>query len=323
MTTAEETTAQPFVKWVGGKRQVLPQILPRIPAEWKDYWEAFLGGGAMFYALHAEGGEHKYNLSDINSELINTYTQIKKNPAGLLKLLKEHDSRHQVAPPFYKDGKDWKSYPQADVWYYQVRSGAYVGRSKVFSSADSKLRDAARFIYMNRTCFNGLHRVNSKGEFNVPAGRYTNPEIIQAERIAACSKAFKQASFRDGGYADIESKVKAGDFVYLDPPYDVWDATSFTGYASEGFGWDDQLQLAQFADRLKKKGVHVMLSNHATERILETYKKLGFHAHCFGVKRSVAASAASRGAVGEVLLMSYPQKLQRDPAASRDKLILP
>jgi len=309
--------AQPFVKWVGGKRQVLPEILPRIPSDFGDYWEPFLGGGANFYAIRNLGEKHGYHLSDLNSELINVYQQVKSHPLELVKLLEHHRAMHSQHPPFHHKKGVWKSRPQKQVWYYMVRGENYIHRDKAFTRANQKVLQAARFIYLNRTCFNGLHRVNRQGEFNVPAGRYTDPEIVQAERITACHKAFKGTAFKSCNYAKALRAAKAGDFVYLDPPYDVWDSTSFTSYAKDDFGWQDQEELAQYASQLKQNGVMVMLSNHATPRILKLYKDLGFGAHCFGVKRSVAASAASRSPVSEVLFMGYPHKKQRDPSAAR------
>lgn len=311
--------AQPFVKWVGGKRQVLPEILPRIPGCFENYWEAFTGGGAVFYALHDLLGEeeHRFHLSDLNSELVNTYRQVQKNPKELVRLLEHHRLHHSEMPPFHMKRGEWKARPQTEVWYYLVRTEKYHSRDKVFQKAHPDLLQAARFIYLNRTCFNGLYRVNRQGEFNVPAGRYKDPDIVQQNNIAACSKALKKARITQGSYQKALSRVQPGDFVYLDPPYDVWDQTTFTAYSEDGFDWQDQIALADFAHGLKKQGVSVMLSNHATERILDLYKKKGFSAHCFPVKRSVAASAGSRGAVQEVLLMSYAQKEQKDPKAKR------
>lgn len=299
--------AEPFIKWVGGKRSVIPEIEPRLPKTFNNYWEPFIGGGALFYHLKGAHRDKDWHISDINKELVATYLQVQKDPEALIEALRQHARRHEAKSPWRTQaGKQVKD---PDGYYYQVRS----------DEPSDQLAVAARFIYLNRTCFNGLHRVNSRGKFNVPAGKYKNPEIIQAERLRACHEALRGVEIKHQAYTSIEPET--GDLVYFDPPYDIWDAATFTKYSAEDFGWEDQVRLWEFACHLRDRGVKVALSNHATgprlhqgkdddeprqiPGILKLYEDAGFRTHVFGVRRAVAAKASSRAAVEEVLITSY------------------
>ena len=211
--------AKPFVKWVGGKTQLLAELTSRIPRNFSRYFEPFLGGGALFFHLQPE----QSTLIDVNEELINAYRVIKYKTDELISDLHRHI--------YEKD------------YYYQIRN---VDRTDEYRSW-SDVRRASRLIYLNKSCFNGLYRVNSKGEFNTPMGRYKNPKIVDRVNLRACSQALQTAEIIAGSFLEIEEKVDRNDFVYFDSPYAPLNATSnFTGYSQKGFDREMQLSLARF-----------------------------------------------------------------------------
>ena len=269
-----DNKAAPFIKWVGGKRSIIHEILPRVPATINNYHEAFLGGAALFYELH-DRIQHAY-LSDINIDLIITYTAVKKDVHKLIELLKVHQKKHN------------------EEYYYKIR-------------AQQNLKDpielAARFIYLNKTCFNGLYRVNKSGEFNVPMGKYANPDICAEKRLMLCHKALKKATplYRD--FTEIQAVE--GDFVYFDPPYHPTNDASFTDYAKDGFTEKDQQRLRDFALTLHKSGVKIMLSNSNTPYILDLYKSNIFNVQIVHAPRNVNCKPNKRNSVEEVLITNY------------------
>src|SRR5699024_4762605 len=208
------TKARPFVKWVGGKRQLLDDLIQRLPETFAGYFEPFIGGGALFWHLYnAEAtGDHQPGIGDFNEELINAYKVIKETPLELISCLEQFVNTEE----FYYEVRAWD------------RCNTYAQRSSI--------QKAARFIYLNKTGFNGLYRVNRKNQNNVPFGRYKNPKIVDKENILACSKTLQKADIYQGDFETLSTKVTEGDFVYLDPPYVPLTATSsFTGYTSDGF----------------------------------------------------------------------------------------
>lgn len=271
-TNEQFKTAAPFVKWVGGKRSIINELTSRLPDKFNDYYEAFVGGGALFFELH-EKLKNAY-LSDINLDLLLTYQAVKLNPSELIAALGIHAKNNS-----------------AD-YYYEVRSQ---------HDLKDPIAVAARFIYLNKTCFNGLYRVNSKGEFNVPVGNYKNPSIVTDENIYACSKALSRANIRLGGYNTISPKK--GDFVYFDPPYHPTTESSFTAYSKDGFTETNQQQLCEFFTKLSKAGVKVMLSNSNTEFIRGLYKK--FNIAIVEAPRYVNCKPNKRNSVEEVLITNY------------------
>lgn len=274
---------KPFVKWVGGKRQLLKQFkeLGLYPPDGFDpikstYHEPFVGGGAVFLDLMPK----KAVLSDLNSELITTYKVIRDDVNKLIKLLKT-----------YKYNKDF---------YLKIRSK---NPKKL-----SDIKVAARFIYLNRTCFNGLYRVNSKGEFNVPFGKYRNPLICDEENLRKISKALKKIKLYNEDYKNVLKRAKKGDFIYFDPPYYPVNRTSnFTGYTSKGFFEKEQEELRDTFVKLHKRGCFVMLSNSDTPFINKLYsnldKKIKVNKVLAG--RNVNADASKRGKIKEVLVINY------------------
>jgi DNA adenine methylase len=262
-------TAKPFIKFAGGKTALLPEILPRLPSKIRTYYEPFVGGGAVFWAL--EGRFERAVLGDINEEIVNLYSVVRMTPKALLKELKR--------------------LPIDEKSFYKIRAQALTGR----------LQRAARTIYLNKTAFNGLYRVNKKGEFNVPWGDYKNPTLAVDEVIHACSQALAETSLVDCDFEDTVVSAKRGDVVYFDPPYiPVSKTANFTGYAAGGFGDGDQERLRSLMEKLDTKGVHVLLSNSDTPRARELYD--GFKIESVQAPRRVNSKGNKRGNVGELLI---------------------
>lgn len=221
--------ATPVLKWVGGKRQLLPEINKRIPKGFKTYYEPFLGGGAVLFELQPK----KAVVNDLNSELINVYETIKTYPYELVEELKKFANDEET--------------------YYSIRN---LDRDKDKFKEMTAIEKAARIIYLNKTCFNGLYRVNSAGEFNSPFGRYKNPNIVNEKTIYAVSKYFNDAeiTFKNGDFEECVKDISKGAFVYLDPPYDPVSKTSnFTGYNQGGFGDKEQIRIKEMCDELTSK----------------------------------------------------------------------
>lgn len=271
------TTPRPFLKWVGGKGQLLPQLRARFEAISPEgrYHEPFVGGGALFFELRRGGllGRKQAWLSDTNPRLIETYVAVRDETDALIELLRAHKARHD------------KEY------YYAVRA----------SEPDSPVARAARVIYLNKTCYNGLYRENSRGEFNTPIGKYKNPQICDEPNLRACAAALAQARVAPRSFESVLDHAKPGDFVYFDPPYHpVSETASFTSYARDGFGEADQRRLAEVFAALAARGTHVLLSNSHTPLILDLYKD--FTITPVDAIRSVNSKADRRGAVLEVLV---------------------
>jgi DNA adenine methylase len=265
------TVAEPFLKWVGGKRQLLPELLKRVPKTYNRYWEPFLGGGALFFALSPKAA----TLCDTNAELIDTWRAVRDDVEGVIDLL--------------------------STYTYGAESFAKMRKSR----PETRVGIAARMIYLNRTCFNGLYRVNRSGEFNVPFGRYKNPTICQADRLRACADVLSAdplAFTMQLIVQDFRSiNPERGDFVYFDPPYMPLNATSdFTSYTSGGFTEEDQLDLMWFAGWLKRKGVHVLITNSSAARRL--YARKGFKIETVLGTRRVNSKADQRGAIKELII---------------------
>lgn len=266
-----EVRPKPFLKWAGGKSKLLPDIMARFPERFGRYHEPFLGGGAVFFAL----GPRRAILSDVNAELVGAYKALRDDVQGVIRALQ----RHRVT----------------EEHYYRVRAMTRDGLTVVES--------AARMIYLNRTCYNGLYRVNRKGEFNVPYGRYDNPNICQEENLLRVSEALRGVDILHSEVFGVALRAKRGDLVYFDPPYDPLSQTaSFTAYTSAGFGRDEQAHLAHCFRSMAERGVHVVLSNSDTPFIRDLYK--GFRIDTVYARRAINSRADRRGHVTEVLVSS-------------------
>ena len=269
---------KPFLKWAGGKTNLLGQYEPLFP-EWSgDYFEPFIASGAVFFYLSARPEERKYYLSDLNQEIVDAFCAVRDDVEGVIKLLAKHQQLHS---------KDY---------FYQVRG--------LVPQNLSALEKAARTIYLNKTCFNGLYRVNKKGEFNVPMGNYKKPSILQIETLKAASRALSSADLSTGHYSVLVDKAQAGDFIYLDPPYHPLSKTAmFTNYVAQAFGEKDQMELAEVAAALSKKGCLVMESNSNTDFIKDLYK--GFKIQEVWARRSINREKSKRGAITELVVTNF------------------
>jgi DNA adenine methylase len=272
---------KPFLKWVGGKQQLLAQFQTFFPSQFKRYIEPFAGGAAVYFHLWgAKKLPRKNYLFDNNEELINAYRTVRDNIEELIELLVVHQKEHS---------KDY---------YYHIRN---LDRNSVHLS---DVERTARTIYLNRTGYNGLYRVNSKGFFNVPIGSYKNPQILYTEVLKNASRALQGVTIEVSDFRETERFGKPGDFFYFDPPYDpVSRTSSFTGYTAYCFGDEDQHDLARVYSSLTKKGCLCMLSNSHTNLIRELYKR--FHIEIVQAKRAVNSNANGRGNIDEVVVLNY------------------
>lgn len=268
---------KPFLKWAGGKRQLLPEILALMPVRFDRYFEPFIGGGALFFHTQPK----QAFISDVNEELINCYQIVRDKPHELISSLCQH--RYEAA------------------YYYELRD---IDRNAVAFAALSDVEKASRLIYLNRTGFNGMYRVNKKGHFNVPFGRYVNPKIVNEPLILEASQALQDTHIHIAPYAEALSKAQSGDFVYLDPPYmPVSKTASFTSYAKDDFGFDKQELLADFCRFLDKKQVRFIASNAYLEPIRELYQ--GFQQKEIQARRAINSRADKRQSVSEILIWNF------------------
>jgi DNA adenine methylase len=276
ITEINKNRAKPFIKWVGGKTQLLPELTARIPSNIETYFEPFLGGGALFFHLSPTNSI----LLDINPELTNSYNTIASQVHELIEDLKQHIYTKE--------------------YYYQIRN---IDRTKEYESW-SAVQKASRLIYLNRTCFNGLYRVNKNGQFNTPMGRYKNPKIVDEYNLKACSQTLQKAQILTGSFLEIEDKITKNDFVYFDPPYAPLNATSsFTTYTQEGFDAAMQSNLLKLCDRLNARGIRFMVSNSNAPLILDLYQNYKIEFVC--ANRAINSKGDRRGKIPEVIITNY------------------
>lgn len=272
----------PVVKWVGGKRQLINDILRLKPTHITSYCEPFLGGGAVLFSLQSRN----IIINDLNEELVNIYAVIQNNIDDLILDLKQH-----------------KNTPE---YFYSIRD---LDRNKSSYQNLSPVQRASRIIYLNKTCYNGLFRVNSAGEFNTPFGYYKNPNIVNEPVLRAVHNYFQSSnvSLSCQDYAQVLENVPKNTFVYLDPPYDpVSDTANFTGYNKGGFGKEEQIRLKKCCDLLDRRNIKFLLSNSSTEFIRELYGD--YHITIVHAKRSVNSVGSKRGEIDEVLVRNYDRK---------------
>ncbi|WP_319507244.1 DNA adenine methylase [uncultured Methanolobus sp.] len=273
--------ARPFLKWAGGKRQLLEEINTHVPNKINTYYEPFIGAGAVLFNLQAK----KAVIGDTNSELINCYHVIKDNLDELIEDLNKH-----------KNEKDY---------FYSIRE---LDRTENYNDL-SPIIKASRIIYLNKTCYNGLFRVNSQGQFNTPFGKYKNPKIVDEIVLKAVSKYLNNShvKIQNCDFEECVSAAKKGDFVYFDPPYDpVSDTASFTGYDINGFNKDQQQRLKDVFEELTNNGINCMLSNSKTPFITELYKE--YNIINVSATRNINSKASKRGKIEEVLVLNYDPK---------------
>ncbi len=265
---------RPFVKWAGGKRQLIPQMDKYLPKKYNKYIEPFIGGGALFFYLLPK----KAILIDINNDLINVYNVIKNKVSELIKSLKKH-----------KNEKDY---------FYKIRS---IDREPSVFNNWSDIEKASRIVYMNKCCYNGLYRVNSKGQFNAPFGKYKNPKICDIENLIVVYKILKNVSLINSSFEKCLDFAEKDDFIYFDPPYvPISESANFTSYTKGNFGKEDQITLFNVFETLNKRGCKVMLSNSYCDFILDLYKD--YQITILKAKRAINSDASKRGQIKEVLI---------------------
>ena len=273
--------AKPFVKWAGGKRQIIDELKKYIPDEFNTYYEPFIGGGALLFELAPK----KAVINDSNAELMNVYqvlcydSKFKK----MCRVLNNYEANH------------------SEEFFYEIRNK---DKNKNTFNRLSDYTRAARTIYLNKACFNGLYRVNSKNEFNVPFGKKSKVNTYDGNNLITVSNYLTMNDIKilNKDFEEVLKDAKKGDFVYFDPPYDS-DNNIFTSYTEEGFGKDEQRRLAKVFKELDQKGVYVMLSNHNTTLINELYKD--YHIHVIEAKRNINSNGKKRGKVEEVIITNF------------------
>ena len=273
--------AKPFLKWAGGKARLAQRIAERAPERIARYHEPFLGGGAVFFALHEAGLVRNASLADSNADLIATYRAVRDDVEGVIEALGEL-SREYLALESSQRG----------LYYYKVRNQRRLRRLD---------RKAARLLFLNKTCYNGLYRVNSKGHFNVPHGRYVRPTVLDPERLRAAAAALMGVDIRAEDFAEVCARAQPGDFVYLDPPYQPLSATSaFTKYTGADFGFADQKRLRDTFDDLTARGVPALLSNSSHPDIDDLYHEYELERVPMG--RAINSNGSGRAPIDELLV---------------------
>jgi len=281
---------RPIVKWAGGKRQLIPELLKRSPESWGTYFEPFIGGAAFLLALYNSERIHHAIMSDANRELINLYETIQTRPDELIETLADEN---------FKNEKEF---------FYENR----IRYNKIINTSQEPVLRAAYFIYMNRHCFNGLWRVNKSGTFNVPFGSYKNPSLPDRARIQNFSDALQQVEILNTDFAETVKKAKEGDFVYFDPPYmPASDTAKFTSYNASGFSFEEQKRLAEVFADLADRGVSAMLSNANVPAVHELYQD--FTISVVAANRMINRDATKRTGSSEVIVTNYqPDTMQKE-----------
>lgn len=286
---------KPFLKWVGGKGQLLEQFESLLPKKYNSYFEPFVGGGAVYFSINPK----KAHINDINRTLSQTYIHIKENTEKLIKSLKKLEKE------FISKAQD-----QRKEFYYSIRE-------KYNSLPAEDFERSLYFLFLNKTAFNGVYRENSKGGFNVPIGSYTNPKIIDEENIRLVSDVLSNTKITSGSFVDAVKNAKAGDFVYFDPPYHpISETSSFTSYSKDAFSKDDQIKLRDLFIELDKKGVYVMLSNSSAPFIKEIYS--GYRQIPVYATRMINSKSDKRGKISEVVIVNYQPSLNLESVYEKD-----
>ena len=274
---------KPFVKWVGGKRQLMQDLENNFPKQFSTYHEPFLGGGAVMFNLLTKKPQLSCNVSDFNSDLILAYVTIRDKLEKLIESLENHSKN------YHKNSTEY---------YYEVRK----------QEPKQQIEKVSRLLFLNKTCFNGLYRVNKKGQFNVPLGRYTNPNIVNKENLTTVSKILQskkiKISCRD--FEAVLGDAKKGDLVYFDPPYHPVSSTAnFTSYTHRDFTENDLERLADLGDQLNSKGCHVLLSNSNSKTVKDIFSKKHWKISSINANRAINSNAKKRTGHKEIIIKNY------------------
>ena len=283
----------PILKWAGGKRQLLDELYSRFPTEFNRYHEPMFGGGALFFDLEPEEGI----INDTNPRLVNFYEQVRDRPSELINHLASFDNPETDPGQEREFSETNRRGKKIDNYYYQQRE---LFNRRPNDEEFDELEEAALLLYLNRTCYNGLYRENQGGEFNVPIGRYANPDWVRQDEIRAASSVLDDTEIRNRDFEYVAEYAEPGDLVYFDPPYEPMGPTAyFTDYSAEGFGKEDQERLLDLAQELNETGVQVILSNSGV--MYEMYDEAGFYVEMEGATRAINSDADNRDEVDEII----------------------
>ncbi|WP_435075434.1 DNA adenine methylase [Halorubrum sp. HHNYT27] len=295
--------AEPILKWAGGKRQLLDELYARFPSSYGRYHEPFVGGGALFFDLEPADA----TVNDANPRLVNFYERVRDDPEALIDRLEafdDPDADPDPSLPYHEEtarGRDVESY------YYQQRARF---NERPYEGKFEPIEEAALLLYLNRTCYNGLYRENADGGFNVPVGRYANPDWVQRDRIRRASDVLAKATLRNDDFAYVLDAAEPGDLVYFDPPYEPMSATAnFNEYSADGFDREDQRRLLDVAMELDDAGVWVVLSNSGVMN--EPYADAGLYVEREDATRAINSDADGRDAVDEIVATNVPPDERR------------
>ena len=275
--------AKPFVKWVGGKRQLMQELENNFPNQFGTYHEPFLGGGAVMFNLLSKEPKMSCNVSDFNADLILAYVTIRDKLGKLVESLENHSKN------YYKNSTEY---------YYQVRK----------QEPKQQIEKVSRLIFLNRTCFNGLYRVNKKGQFNVPLGRYTNPNIVNKENLTAVNRILQSKTIKIScrGFEAVLGDTKKGDLIYFDPPYQPISSTAnFTSYTHRDFTEDDLQRLVNLANQLNSKGCHVLLSNSNSKTVKDYFSEKHWFISEIKANRAINSNSKKRTGHKEIIIKNY------------------
>ncbi len=302
--------AEPILKWAGGKRQILSQIVSHFPPEddIQGYHEPFFGGGAVFFRHCKERGK---TINDINTRLINFYEIVRDQPNKLMSELENFERPDADPNPDRRFSKTNRKGKEIKSYYYQVRE---LFNRRPNGEEFDEVEEAAQLLYLNRTCYNGLYRENLSGDFNVPSGNYSNPNWEQRPRIREASEALEGVEMFNTDFSYVADYAKEGDLVYCDPPYDPnGDASTFAEYSSDVFGKEEQERLRDLALDLNDQGVYVVISNApSVGELYKPFNEDGFHVSEVGARRAINSNGDGRGEVNEVIVTNADQLRERD-----------
>ena len=297
--------AEPILKWAGGKRQLLDALYTRFPASYDRYHEPFVGGGALCFDLEPDAG----TINDTNPRLVSLYETVRDAPETLIDRLEAFDDPEAAPDPDLPYAEATQRGRDVDNYYYQQRARF---NDRPYTGEFDPVEEAALLVYLNRTCYNGLYRENADGGFNVPIGRYANPDWVQRDRIRRASDVLADVEIYNRDFAYVLDVAAPGDVVYFDPPYEPLSPTAdFTEYSAEGFDRDDQRRLLDVASTLVDRGVSVLLSNSGV--MYEPYANAGFDVDTVAAARAINSDANNRDAVDEVVATSVPPAERRGP----------
>lgn len=294
----------PILKWAGGKRQLLDELKSRFPRSYSHFHEPFFGGGALFFDLKPEDG----TINDTNPRLVNFYKQVRDRPDELIELSRSFDHPESDPDPERNFSETNRKGKEISNYYYQQRE---LFNNRPYGDEYDKLEEAALLLYLNRTCYNGLYRENSSGGFNVPIGRYSDPDWVREQEVREASRVLQNTEIHNTDFEYVREKVEEGDLVYFDPPYEPMSPTAyFTDYSADGFGQEDQQRLLDLAKELDQDGVNVILSNSGV--MYEMYDEAGFHVEVEGATRAINSDADNRDEVDEIIATNVPPKQRKN-----------